>query len=1112
VARRARQRAALTLCRFITGLVDSLNAEVALGTVNSLDDGQTWLSYTYMFTRMKRNPLGYGMAHTEVADDPHLGAKRLQLIQSAARRLVACKMLELDEAKGRLTITDLGRVAAKYYIPNRTVEIFNEKLRPHMSEADVLSVLSLATDFEQIIPRETEEKELKKMQENAPCEVPGGFGHSPGKVNVLLQAYISKVYIEDFALVSDSAYVAQNAGRIIRALLEVALSRKWAPVTAALMSMSKAVERRMWPFEHPLSVEQSKLSPDTVYNITRWADDVDVATFASMSAADIGTLIHLNERQGGFVRQAARHFPVISAEYALRPLTHDLLRIVVDVSRDFEWSERLHGGAEPFLVWVEEETGVEILQSHRLLLRPQAAKTSVSFVVSVPQPLPAGMTVRWISDRWLGAEDQLWMPFDELVMPSAPPAHLALADVPLLQVGPALGTHVVESIYSHRFKAFNAVQTQVFHTMLHSRADALLCAPSASGKSTMSEMAIWRALREDRLACVLVLHPLRTLSLAHADAFRSRFADLAGLAVRPARWPRDLAPPSPPKPTVVYATPACVLRALSEEGHSVLEHFNLVVVEDVHLLDAPLELLLSKMRRVISREHTRLVVTSASLADASGLQEWLDIKPAATFSFHPSDSPSPLRISFQSFDLPHSVTLLKAMAKPAYDRMKAAVASGPAMVFVPSRAQCLGTATDLSTRSATDMETESFLRVDVRELEPLFDALSDRALVDPLLHGIGVWHEGMSPRDQALMLDLYDQGAIRALVVSRDACWTLPARAHLVVVMATQYVRLMPSKAEALGTGRKIEGLADRRLTDYSLPELVRMSSFAVRPGAATPGECVVMCQGDQVAYLQRMLSSGLPLESSLHEDRAASLLAPLLLEVAAGRVTTPAALVDMLSWTFLACQAQHNPSYYDCGADIAASLSDIADALFDELEAMRCVVRAGGAYSATSLGQSLARDPFAFTDLVSLHRAASSDAILAGQIATSIKHGSEPAADEAGAAAETAVLDATRASIPGEWLAAANVPRLPRRGAAAADAPVANGDGTAAPTEAALTPAQRRALLLVAYFACRPVGGAKTDAAHRGARERLQDEQAALVRALLRTQHKRVNGRGKGK
>lgn len=97
-------------------MIDSLNAEVALGTVNNVDEGVSWLGYTYLFTRMKRNPLTYGMEHSEPVDDPHLGAKRLQLITSAAKKLVEAKMLSFDDVTGRLTTTDLGRIASKYYV------------------------------------------------------------------------------------------------------------------------------------------------------------------------------------------------------------------------------------------------------------------------------------------------------------------------------------------------------------------------------------------------------------------------------------------------------------------------------------------------------------------------------------------------------------------------------------------------------------------------------------------------------------------------------------------------------------------------------------------------------------------------------------------------------------------------------------------------------------------------------------------------------------------------------------------------------------------------------------------------------------------------------------
>ena len=45
---------------------------------------------------------------------------------------------------------------------------------------------------------------------------------------MLLQAYISQLKLEGFALVSDMVYVTQSAGRLFRALYEIVLRRGWA--------------------------------------------------------------------------------------------------------------------------------------------------------------------------------------------------------------------------------------------------------------------------------------------------------------------------------------------------------------------------------------------------------------------------------------------------------------------------------------------------------------------------------------------------------------------------------------------------------------------------------------------------------------------------------------------------------------------------------------------------------------------------------------------------------------------------------------------------------------------------------------------------------------------
>ena len=376
--------------KFIGGMIDSLNAEISLGTVASVRDGVSWLGYTYLFTRMKRTPLTYGMTYDEVADDPHLGAKRQQLIHVGVKKLVEAKMVEHDSISDRLKVTDLGRIAAKYYIGYRTIETFNERMRSNMSEADVLGLLSQAADFEQIVPRDSEEKELKKMLEAAPCEVSGGIETSPGKVNILLQAYISRTFIEDFELVSDSAYVAQNAGRIIRSLLEIALSRRWARTASALISMSKAIEKRMWPFDHPL--QQSHLNPDTLYAVTERADNVEIEELAELSAAEIAKLIRVNARMGAAVRQAARSFPRLSTSTSLRPLSHDLLRIDVRADRTFEWSERDLGRLHGFYIWVEDEEGSEILQWLTHLTRvTDSHSSSVTFTVPLSDDLPSGL-------------------------------------------------------------------------------------------------------------------------------------------------------------------------------------------------------------------------------------------------------------------------------------------------------------------------------------------------------------------------------------------------------------------------------------------------------------------------------------------------------------------------------------------------------------------------------------------------------------------------------------------------------------------------------------------------------------------------------------------------
>lgn len=49
----------------------------------------------------------------------------------------------------------------------------------------------------------------KLIEENCVMNVEGGTENTYGKVNILLQSYVSRVFIDSFSLTSDMAYVAQ---------------------------------------------------------------------------------------------------------------------------------------------------------------------------------------------------------------------------------------------------------------------------------------------------------------------------------------------------------------------------------------------------------------------------------------------------------------------------------------------------------------------------------------------------------------------------------------------------------------------------------------------------------------------------------------------------------------------------------------------------------------------------------------------------------------------------------------------------------------------------------------------------------------------------------------
>lgn len=309
-------------------------------------------------------------------------------------------------------------------------------------------------------------------------------------MNILLQAYISGYRPEDFALVSDQAYTAQNAGRIARALLEIAISRKWANVSFVLMGISKAIEKRMWPFDQPLKQFQG-LKADVFYHLERFADDYAVGDLAAMSADEVGKLVRLNERHGAAIRDAAQRFPTVEITYGLRPLGPDVLKISARITRKFKWDSKVHGMVEPFWLWVEDHDAATILQLSHLIFRQTTDALDVDFVISIPNVNPPpSVTIRFVSDRWIGAEDQVVVPFDGLVMPTLTDCHSSRLDIPFLSLD-VVRDPILQDAFSTRIHSLNGIQSQIFWSLVNTRLHSLVCSPTGSGKSLAGQLVLW---------------------------------------------------------------------------------------------------------------------------------------------------------------------------------------------------------------------------------------------------------------------------------------------------------------------------------------------------------------------------------------------------------------------------------------------------------------------------------------------------------------------------------------------------------------------------------------------------------------------------------------------
>ena len=911
--------------QFVKQLADSLNAEIVSGTVQNVSDATTWLGYTYLFIRMLRNPVLYSISVDDLERDPLLQEHRGNLINSAAILLEKHGLIKYDRRGGSFQTTDLGKISSTFYVSNTTISTYNRHLKPNIGEMELCNIFCLSEEFKNIVVREEDKLELAKLLERVPIPVKENIEDPTAKVNVLLQAFISRLALDGFVLSADMSFVVQNASRLMRCIFEIILKHGWAQATYKALNMCKMVSRRMWLNQTPLRQFEG-IPADTLRRLEQ--KDIPWERYYDLTPQQLGEHVR-NPKLGKALHKLVHHFPRLEIAAQLLPLTRSLIKLDLTLTPDFAWEDSSHGFVESFWIIVEDSDSEMILHSETFLLRKAMVNVehSVSFTIMMTDPTPPQYFVRVISDKWLGAETCLPISFRHLILPqkSAPPTELLD-----LQPLPVTGfrNKDYETIYKG-VKAFNPIQTQVFTQLFTSAENAVVCAPIGSGLDVCAEFAILEAISRVGLPdvkCVYIA-PYQSVVARQLVKWQESIQPVLGARIMALSGETALDLKILEASNVVLSTPQnwdMISRRWRHRKY--VQAVDLFIVDGMHLIASPIgpciEVITSRMRYIGKQieKPVRIVGLGAPIANAKDISEWIGAKSQATFNFHYSARPVPLQVQLLGFDSPFHESRMESMVRPAYHTITQKGCQ--TILFVPSWKVARAATLDLLSFSAAEGKEKQFLKCAEEDLRDHLRSIEDKALVHAVSCGVAYLHDGLSQQVQAAIQELFKVGAIQVVVVTASLVWSLDAKADLVILMGTEKFQHHVSSA-----------------SDYSLADVQQMIGMANSDEAdAKPCTAMVMCQTSRKAQLLKFLQEPLPVESYLDHFLHDHICAETIVKMIENKQDA----VDYVTWTLFYRRLSQNPNYYNLQSvghrHVSDHLSELIENTVNDLENAKCL------------------------------------------------------------------------------------------------------------------------------------------------------------------------------
>jgi len=215
--------------RLLETLPEHLNAEIVLGTVENEENALNWIKTSFLYVREKNRK---GEAALNFLEDE---------IRSKVRWLEEHGFMSRENHKFKAT--KLAEIACNYYLELETAELFYNNIKDVSEETNILSLVSKAKEFADIIVRRVEKKFLKTVLSNIDTSLTKDLNEPQKKVLAILLSYLKQIKImED--LRADSWIIKQNSLRLLAALEKLATElRKEEEISRSIRLLNFKLEK-----------------------------------------------------------------------------------------------------------------------------------------------------------------------------------------------------------------------------------------------------------------------------------------------------------------------------------------------------------------------------------------------------------------------------------------------------------------------------------------------------------------------------------------------------------------------------------------------------------------------------------------------------------------------------------------------------------------------------------------------------------------------------------------------------------------------------------------------------------------------------------------------------